>query len=126
LKSLMLAVMLLFAALGNVGCAVFGKEMDHQPFDPGRIGEVTPGKSTAAEVSGLFGAPSEVVKMSNGNAYIYERSVAKGTALWLVLVSFVKYDRQYDRLVFLFNKEDVLTHYGISLNAGKASYGLPF
>jgi hypothetical protein len=38
----------------------------------------------------------------------------------------VKYDRQYDRRVFLFNKEDVLTHYGISLNAGKASYGLPF
>jgi len=64
--------------------------------------------------------------MSNGNAYIYKRSVAKGTGIWLVIVSFGNYDKQYDQIVLFFDTNDIMTHYGVSLNAGKASYGFPF
>jgi hypothetical protein len=64
--------------------------------------------------------------MSNGNAYIYERSVAKGTALWLLIVSLGNYETQCDKVVFFFDNNDILTHYGVSLDAEKASYGLPF
>jgi hypothetical protein len=116
----MLAVLLL------AGCVVLGKNTDYQPFDPAFLEPLIPGQSKAADVCKVLGAPTRVVELSNGNAYIYERAVTKGTALWLLLVSFVNAERQHDQVVFFFDTSDTLTHYGVSFNAGKASYGLPF
>jgi len=108
------------------GCLMIGKNKEYQPFDSGELETLVPGKTTAAGVSGILGAPSQVVEMSNGNAYIYKRSLAKGTVLWLLVVSFGNYEKQYDQVVFFFDENDILTHYGVSLNANKASYGFPF
>ena len=108
------------------GCFVFGTNKDYHPFDPDAIESIEPGTTTAADISGLFGAPTRVVELSNGNAYIYRRSVAKATLIWLVLLSFANYDTQVDQIVFFFDQNDLLTHYGASLNADKAGYGLPF
>ena len=108
------------------GCFVFGANKDYHPFDPAVLESIQPGQTTATDISGLFGAPTKIVEMSNGNAYIYHRSVAKATFIWLVLVSFGNYDTQTDQIVFFFDGNDLLTHYGASMNADKAGYGLPF
>ncbi|MGE5312219.1 MAG: hypothetical protein ACM3MN_10800 [Nitrospirota bacterium] len=108
------------------GCVVLGKNTEYQPLDPILLEPLVPGQSRAVDVCKLLGAPSQVVELSNGNAYVYRRSVTKGTGVWLVLVSFVNGEEQHDRVVFFFDKNDLLTHYGVSLNAGKASYGFPF
>lgn len=108
------------------GCAIIGRDRDFRPFDPKALTSVVPGKTTAGQVTQLFGAPTQVVKLSNGNAYMYTRSTSKGTVVWLLLVTFANYDRQYDQVVFFFDKNDVLTHYGTSLNAAQAAYGMPF
>ena len=118
-------VIVLMIVVGS-GCVVMAKNKEYQAFDSSGLDKLVPGQTTAAETSGIFGAPSQVVKMSNGNAYIYKRSVAKGTALWLLIVSFGNYDKQYDQMVFFFDNNDILTHYGTSLDAQNASYGLPF
>ncbi len=109
-----------------IGCGVFGKTKEYHPFDTEKIEYLMPGKTTAAETTQYFGAPAEVVKLSNGNAYIYQRVVTKGAACWLVLVSFGNFDTKYDQLVLFFNNDDILTHYGVSLNADKAAYDTPF
>ena len=124
-SALSLGISLLILALCN-GCVVLGKNTEYQPLDPTLLEPLVPGQSRAADVCKVLGAPSEVVELSNGNAYIYRRSVIKGTGVWLVLVSFVNGEEQHDRVVFFFDKNDLLTHYGMSLNAGKASYGFPF
>ena len=108
------------------GCFVFGTNKDYHSFDPEALEAFQPGITTAADVSALLGAPTGTVELSNGNAYIYRRSVAKATLIWLVLLSFANYDTQVDQIVFFFDKNDLLTHYGASLNADKAEYGLPF
>ncbi|MBC8246752.1 MAG: outer membrane protein assembly factor BamE [Deltaproteobacteria bacterium] len=108
------------------GCSIFGKTKEYHPFDAEKIEQLTPGKTTAADVTRYFGAPAEVVKLSNGNAYIYKRAVTKGTAFWLILVSLGNFDTKYDQLVLFFNNDDTLTHYGVSLNADKAAYESPF
>ena len=108
------------------GCLLLGKNKEYQPFETSGLDQLTPGRTTASEVTAMLGAPTQVVKLSNGNAYIYKRSLSKGTGLWLVIVSFGNYDKDYDQLVFFFDQNDVLRHYGVSLNARKASYGLPF
>jgi hypothetical protein len=108
------------------GCFVLGTNKNYHAFDSEALGNVQPGQTTAAEILSLFGAPTEMVEMSNGNAYVYHRSVAKGTVVWLVLISFGNYDKQTDQLVFFFDNNDLLTHYGMSLNAKDAKYGFPF
>ena len=100
--------------------------MDDQTFDAGGLDDIVVKHTTAQQICNIFGAPVQVVKLSNGNAYIYRRSVAKATVVWLLLVSMGNYDKQYDQIVFFFNNNDMLTHYGASFNIEDASYGLPF
>lgn len=108
------------------GCFVLGANKNYHPFDSEALGEIQAGQTTAQEICRIFGAPTEVVEMSNGNAYIYYRSLSKATIVWLVLISFGNYDQQTDQIVFFFDNNDLLRHYGVSLNADKSSYGLPF
>jgi outer membrane protein assembly factor BamE (lipoprotein component of BamABCDE complex) len=107
------------------GCIVLGKNKQFQPFDSTELDKLVPGRTRAAEVTEIFGAPSEVVELANGNAYVYKRTVTKGTVCWLVLVTFGNAEKQHDQLVFFFDLNDTLTHYGISLDADKAKYGFP-
>jgi len=107
-------------------CAGWAKNKDYHPFDASGLDKLIPGKSTAAQVTEILGAPSEIVKLSNGNAYTYRRSLSKGTGLWLLIVSFGNYDKHYDQVVIFFNKKNIMTHSGITLDAHKAAYGLPF
>jgi hypothetical protein len=118
-------IFLLVISCGS-GCAVIGRGKNFRPFDENALTQVTPGETTASEVTKLFGAPSQIVRLSNGNAYVYERSVDKATALWLVIITFGNFDTQYDRIVFFINKDDVVTHYGSSFKSGTASYAMPF
>jgi len=108
------------------GCAVLGRDKNFRPFDPGALTEIVPNKSTAADVTRLFGAPTQVVKLTGGNAYIYSRTLSKATGVWLILVTLVNYDTQHDQIVFFLNPQDIVTHYGSSLRSGEAAYGLPF
>ena len=107
------------------GCLALGKNKEFQPFDSTKLDKLIPGKTKAAEVTEIFGAPSEVVELANGNAYIYKRTVTKGTVCWLVLLTFGNAEKQHDQLVFFFDLHDTLTHCGLSLDADKAKYGLP-
>ena len=118
-----LAVLLITSLLS--GCIVLGKNKQFQPFDSTELDKLVPGQTKAAEVTEIFGAPSEVVELANGNAYVYQRTVTKGTVCWLVLVTFGNAEKQHDQLVFFFDLNDTLTHYGLSLDADKAKYGFP-
>jgi len=108
------------------GCATIGRFKDFRSFDEKGLTQIKPGHTTASEVTKLFGAPSHIVKLANGNAYMYERSLSKGTAIWLIIVTLGNLDTQYDRIVFFFNRDDVVTHYGSSFNMDMAAYGMPF
>lgn len=108
------------------GCAVIGRAKDYRPFDEQGLSQIKPGQTTALEVTKLFGAPTQVVELSNGNAYIYNRSLSKATGIWLILVTLVNYDTQHDRIVFFLDENDVVTHYGSSFKTDTASYGTPF
>ena len=119
-----MVILFLFAVFLS-GCLVFGKNKEYQPFDSTELDKLVPGQSKASEVTEIFGSPTRVVKLANGNAYIYQRTITKGTMLWLILVTFGNAEKQHDRLVFFFDLDDTLTHYGVSLDAAEAAYALP-
>jgi len=122
---LFVLVVLLMIVTGS-GCAVIGRGKDFRPIEEKTLTHVEPGKTTAADVMKLFGPPSQIVKLSNGNAYIYDRSLSKATGLWLVVVTFANYDTQHDRIVFFINNQDLVTHYGSSFKSDTSTYGMPF
>ncbi len=124
-KLYFIIIFLLLLSCGS-GCAVFGRNKDFKPFDENALTQVIPGKTTATEVTKLFGAPSQIVRLSNGNAYVYERSLNKVTGLWLVILFFGNMDIQYDRIVFFITDDDIVSHYGCSFKTDKASYAMPF
>jgi hypothetical protein len=126
MKKASLVFGIVLAATLFTGCAVLGRGKEFKSFEEDSLKQVTPGKTNASEVTRLFGPPTRIVKLSNGNAYVYERSVQKATGLWLVVLTFGNWDKQYDRIVFFINKDDVVTHYGSSFNAEAASYAMPF
>ncbi len=121
-ESLLILLLVVFLQ----SCVMLVKNKDYYPFDTGELDNLIPGKITAAEVTEMLGAPSNIVKLSNGNAYIYTHSLSKGTGLWLVIVPLGNYDKHSDQVVIFFDKNDVMTHYGVTLDANKAAYGLPF
>ena len=126
MKRALRIMILLLVVFVAAGCAVIGRGRDFRPIEENTLSQVTPGKTTAADVVKLFGPPTQIVKLSNGNAYVYDRSLSKATGLWLVLVTFANYDTQYDRIVFFINNGDIVTHYGSSFKSDAATYGMPF
>lgn len=126
MRHFLFTMIFLLVIITGSGCAVIGRGKDFRPIDEKTLTHVEPGKTTAAEVMGLFGPPSQIVKLSNGNAYIYDRSLSKATGLWLVFVTFANYDTQHDRIVFFLNNKDLVTHYGSSFKSDTSSYGMPF
>ena len=117
--------MALMITVSLSACLVLGTNKQYQPFDSEELEKLVPGQTKATEVTEIFGAPSRVVELANGNAYVYRRTVTKATVCWLILLSFGNADKQHDQLVFFFDFDDTLTHYGLSLDADKAKYGFP-
>lgn len=126
MKRICFVISILLVLSVCAGCAVFGRGKDFKPFDENSLKQVTTGITSASEVTRLFGPPNKIVKLSNGNAYVYERSIEKVTGLWLVVLTFGNWDTQYDRIAFFINNDDVVTHFGSSFNAETASYAMPF
>ena len=107
------------------GCMILGKNKEHKSFDSENIDQLKPGETSASDVLKLLGAPTEVVKLSNGNAYIFKRVQSKGTGLILFVVNMGYTNTHYDQLVCFFDEQNILTHYGLTMDAENAHYGLP-
>jgi len=107
------------------GCLILGKNKENKSFDSAGIDQLKPGETTASDVLKLLGAPTEVVKLSNGNAYIFKQVESKGTGLILFVVNMGYANTHYDQLVCFFDDQNILTHYGLTMDAENAHYGLP-
>jgi outer membrane protein assembly factor BamE (lipoprotein component of BamABCDE complex) len=73
------------------------------------------GQSTRSDVLALLGPPSQVIAMDGESAlyYLFERS--QGEGLILLVYNRMQIDTRYDRAIFFFNKDDVLTEFATRL-----------
>jgi len=69
------------------------------------------GESTRRDVLALLGPPSQVISLDDESAlyYLFERS--QGEGLILILYNRMRIDTRYDRAIFFFDDNDVLTEY---------------
>lgn len=77
---------------------------------------LTEGESTRKDVLALLGPPSQVISMDGESAlyYLFARSQGQG----LILVVYNRWDvgTVYDRAIFFFDDDEVLTEYSTYIN----------
>jgi outer membrane protein assembly factor BamE (lipoprotein component of BamABCDE complex) len=97
-----------------------------EPYAPEALEQIVPGKTTAREVVELLGAPSDVVRMHKGSAYLFEHSKTKTGGFLLVVVVLANTDQRSDRIWVFFDENDVVTHVGSDIAADRTEYALPW
>lgn len=95
----------------------------NQPLPPEAVQALKPGM-TVAEVLERLGAPVQVVELDQRSAYRFEFERTKQTGLFLFVFNMNNQETSSDRVWCFFSKDDLLTHYGTTFEAGQVSYGL--
>ena len=121
LRSLVAAGLL---ALLVSSCA-FARNRTHEPIPAQAVAALEVGDS-AARVTEVLGAPTEVVQLGNRSADRYDYTESKKTGLLLVVVGFYNSDSHQDRVWVFFDEASNLTHVGSTLKADETGYGMPW
>ena len=112
---------LLLAGSLFAGCAQYtDKRGVDVTWQPETVAQLERGKSTRKDVLTLLGPPSQVISLGDETVlyYLFEKAEGEG----YILILYNRFDRatNYDRAVFFFNSEDVLTEYATWINPDEA------
>jgi len=114
LSALPAAVLLSAMLLG--GCAQYeskrGVEVNWQAAVTEQL---VNGQSTRRDVLALLGPPSQVIALDGESALYYLFEHSEGQGLVLLLYNRMRIDTRYDRAIFFFDKNDVLTEFATRL-----------
>lgn len=105
-----------------------GRITENEPLDPLSLGSLRPGVTTANEAVQLLGAPDDIVQLGKRSAYRYRYTSTKVAGLSpipLILI-FYNVDSRSDRAWLFFDENQVLTHVGVTLEAEKNEYAMPW
>ena len=81
------------------------------------VKELEAGKTTRAQVLKLFGPPSQVISLDDESVLYYLFEHSEGQGLILIVYNRVQVDTAYDRAIFFFDENDVLTDYATHIQA---------
>ena len=73
------------------------------------------GESTRRDVLALLGPPSQVIALDGESSLYYLFEHSEGEGLILILYNRMRIDTRYDRAIFFFNDQDVLTEFATRL-----------
>jgi outer membrane protein assembly factor BamE (lipoprotein component of BamABCDE complex) len=109
--------MCLLLCLGLLsGCAQFeskrGVEVNWQSTVTEKL---VSGESTRRDVLAMLGPPSQVIALDGESALYYLFEHSQGEGLILLLYNRMQIDTRYDRAIFFFDQDDVLTEYATRL-----------
>lgn len=102
------------------------RSMINEPLKKAEIDRLVPGETKAGEVTAILGAPNEVVQLGTRTAYRYDFSQQKRAGFTLIIVTVLNEDTRTDRVWLFFDKDDLLTHMGSTLQAADTKYAMPW
>jgi len=80
-----------------------------------KVESIEEGKTTQNDIIKLFGPPSQIINLDNGSVFYYLLQEKKGKGMFLLLFNFKDEKVSYDRAIFFFDNEGILTDYGFSV-----------
>lgn len=129
-QSALHAVLLVSCAL--LSSCVLAQTTDGSSILADDASQITPGKSTRADVTRILGPPDEIVHSNREHdpllekVYMYRRSKKKQTALFLLVFSTFRSDTKWDHVAVFFDSKGVVEHVGVKLDSESAAYGAPW
>jgi len=107
---LRLALACFFCVLA--GCAQYDNRRGVEvTWRPAAIGDLQRGETTRADVLARLGPPSQVIALGDESVLYYLNEQADGNALLLLVYNRFSVDTRYDRAIFFFDDNDLLTDY---------------
>lgn len=80
-------------------------------WQPSMLAQLERGVSTRADILDKLGPPSQIITSGDQTALYYLNENARGSGLLLFVYNKVEVDTQYDRAVFFFDDQDLLTDF---------------
>ncbi len=112
-----LAVLFLFSAFLS-GCAQYdSKRGVAVVWQAQAVSQLVEGKSTRADVLDLLGPPSQVIALKDETVFYYLFEHSQGEGLVLIVYNRVNVDTRYDRAIFFFDDNDILTESATHIQA---------
>ncbi|MEH6588606.1 MAG: outer membrane protein assembly factor BamE [Halioglobus sp.] len=109
-SALKILVPLLLAVLA--GCAQYeNKRGVEVAWQPEAMSNLSKGVTTRQQVLELLGPPSQVISLQDETVLYYLFEQSDGEALILIVYNTISMDTQYDRAIFFFDENDVLSDY---------------
>ncbi len=90
-------------------------------WQPHAVKSLVRGKSTRNDVLQLLGPPSQVISLDDETVLYYLFEHSKGNGLILIVYNRVKVNTQYDRAIFFFDENDVLTDFATKIQGENGS-----
>jgi outer membrane protein assembly factor BamE (lipoprotein component of BamABCDE complex) len=94
------------------GCAQYSDKRGVEvSWDSDTLSSFSAGSTTRQDVLTKLGPPSQVISLGDESVlyYLFER--AEGEAMILIVYNTFDVDTRYDRAVFFFDENDILTEY---------------
>lgn len=118
LKSVIAAALTLFVLSG---CAQYDNKRGVEVgWHPDAISGLNIGESTRKDVLKLLGPPSQVIALDDETVFYYLYEYSRGEGLVLIVYNQVDIDTSYDRAIFFFDKNDLLTDFATHVQSTDA------
>lgn len=110
-------LILLLSFLLLPGCFSISDQqgVDNLWREKAKVEDIQEGKTNQNDIIQLFGPPSQIIDMDNGAVFYYLLQDKKGSGVFLLLFNYKKERVSYDRAIFFFDKQGILTDYGFSI-----------
>jgi len=117
---------LLVLALAFAPACFVSRSMVNEPLRRAQIESLVPGESTAKDVVALLGAPNEVIQLGSRTAYRYDFTLMKRAGFTIIIFTALNEDTRSERVWLFFDKDDLLTHLGLTMQAKGTRYAMPW
>lgn len=113
-RAMGIGVCLGWLALG-VGCATHQSQMGvRNVWRDAPAPPFAKGSSTQADVMAALGPPSQIIGLTDQTVFYYLREQAKSKGLFLILYNQTRENVDYDRAIFFFDRQGILTDFAYS------------
>ncbi|MEP5763596.1 MAG: outer membrane protein assembly factor BamE [Halieaceae bacterium] len=111
-------LILLLCLLSLSGCVQFKSERGVEvAWQDQVVASIKSGESTRKDVLELLGPPSQVISLQDETVLYYLFEKAEGEGVILILYNQFRIGTRYDRAIFFFDENDVLTDYSTRVHA---------
>lgn len=95
----------LLAALLTAGCSIQGVRTETgNPIPDSKVNQIVNGKTTATEILGLFGAPSQITAIGENEIYIYKNCKVGGAGVRVMSIGHTGTKERCNSLAITVNK----------------------